>query len=166
MRIVISNQDRMIGGTDTDFKVQLNLPVDISRKYYNVYIEKVLCSIPQTSGDDTEPLLIDIYSESLTPSSNIFSSASPSLLTSISQTSCDSSTDYYITSKQNSIPDFQATNIKSVQHFKLCIDEFVPPNYDDANILTQRGYFTNSDYDFPDGGILFKIILNFVEFEK
>ena len=68
MRIVISNQDRMIGGTDTDFKVQLNLPVDISRKYYNVYIEKVLCSI--------------------------------------SQTSCDSSTDYYIASKQNSIPDF------------------------------------------------------------
>ena len=164
MRIVISNQDR-ISGTDTDFQVQLNLPVDISRKYYNVYIEKVLCSIPQTSGDETEPLLIDIYSQSLTPSSNIFSSASPSLLTSISQTSCDSSTDYYIASKQNSIPDFQATNIKSIQHFKLCIDEFEPPNYDDDGLI-QRGYFKNSDYDFPDGGVLFKIILNFVEFEK
>jgi len=179
MRIVISNQDR-ISGSDTEFKVQLNLPVDISRKYYDVYIEKVLCSIPQVSGDDTEPLLLDIYSETLTPSSNIFSSASPSLLTSISQTSSDALTDHYMASKQNSIPDFQATNISSVQHFKICIDEFVSPEYtaaeilDEANppvpadppVLTTRGYFTNSDYNFPDGGVLFKIILNFVEFEK
>ena len=165
MRIIISNQDR-ISGTDTDFKVQLNLPNEISSKYYDVYIEKVLVCIPTVAGDDTEPLMIDIYSDSLLPSSNIFSSASPSLLTSISQTSSSGSSSNYIASKENSVADFQTTNFKSIQHFKLCIDEAVLPNYNPDGDITQIGYFTNSDYNFPDCGLICKLILNLVEFEK
>jgi len=165
MRIVISNQDRISGGTDTDFKVQLNLPVDISRKYYKCYIEKVMIALPITN-DETNVLSIDVYSESMIASSDTFSSGKPNLLTTVVQQKSDPLTQYYTQSKQNSIPDFETTNINSIQHFKLSFDEFTEPVYgtDDPVLLSTRGFFTNRGYDFPDGGILFKIILNFEEF--
>jgi hypothetical protein len=136
MRIVINNLNAMNGQNKSDFRVQIPLGIDYSRRDFKCSIEQIIIS--ESSSDSLEASYLTLHSDTInTNTIDSSGSVNSSTLTFCSWhnhqtvTGGDINTFYYQGDGSNS---FNIYNLSEIQHF--WISSPIPHVFADTNIYT------------------------------